>query len=58
MSIDNFWTAGGIVSIPLLGFLLLAIATPAPWHRLTPENSQRLNDKLEPIIELLESLEA
>ena len=26
MSIDNLWTAGGIVSIPLLGFSLLAIA--------------------------------
>ena len=26
MSINNLWTAGGIVSIPLLGFSLLAIA--------------------------------
>ena len=26
MSIDNLWTAGGVVSIPLLGFSLLAIA--------------------------------
>lgn len=26
MSIDNIWTAGGIVSIPLLGFSLLAVA--------------------------------
>ena len=26
MSTDNLWTAGGIVSIPLLGFSLLAIA--------------------------------
>jgi biopolymer transport protein ExbB len=26
MSIDNLWTAGGIVSIPLLGFSLGAIA--------------------------------
>lgn len=26
MSIDNIWTAGGIVSIPLLGFSLLAAA--------------------------------
>ncbi|MEM7592288.1 MAG: MotA/TolQ/ExbB proton channel family protein [Cyanobacteria bacterium P01_A01_bin.83] len=26
MSIDNLWAAGGIVSIPLLGFSLLAIA--------------------------------
>ena len=26
MSIDSLWTAGGIVSIPLLGFSLLAIA--------------------------------
>lgn len=26
MSIDNLWTAGGIVSIPLLGFSLLALA--------------------------------
>ena len=26
MSIDNLWTAGGIVSIPLLGFSLMAIA--------------------------------
>ncbi len=26
MSIDNLWTAGGIVSVPLLGFSLLAIA--------------------------------
>ncbi|MEM8829214.1 MAG: MotA/TolQ/ExbB proton channel family protein [Cyanobacteria bacterium P01_G01_bin.19] len=26
MSIDNIWTAGGIVSIPLLGFSVLAIA--------------------------------
>ena len=25
MSIDNIWTAGGIVSIPLLGFSLLAV---------------------------------
>ncbi|MGF1588634.1 MAG: MotA/TolQ/ExbB proton channel family protein [Pleurocapsa sp.] len=26
MAIDNIWTAGGIVSIPLLGFSLLAVA--------------------------------
>ncbi len=26
MSIENIWTAGGIVSIPLLGFSLLAVA--------------------------------
>ena len=26
MSIDNIWTAGGIVSLPLLGFSLLAVA--------------------------------
>ncbi|MGF1539121.1 MAG: MotA/TolQ/ExbB proton channel family protein [Pleurocapsa sp.] len=26
MSIDNIWTAGGIVSIPLLGFSFLAVA--------------------------------
>lgn len=26
MTIDNLWTAGGIVSIPLLGFSLLALA--------------------------------
>ena len=27
MSIDNLWTAGGVVSIPLLGFSLLAISS-------------------------------
>ena len=43
MSIDNLWTAGGIVSIPLLGFSLLAIALIieriAFWWRV--KNKQR-----------------
>ena len=43
MSIDNLWTAGGIVSIPLLGFSLLAIALIVEriifWWRI--KNKQR-----------------
>ena len=43
MSIDNLWTAGGIVSIPLLGFSLLAIALIVEriifWWRV--KNKQR-----------------
>ena len=43
MSINNLWTAGGIVSIPLIGFSLLAIALiverMAFWWRV--KNKQR-----------------
>lgn len=43
MSIDNLWTAGGIVSIPLLGFSILAIALIIErivfWWRI--KNQQR-----------------
>ena len=43
MSINNLWTAGGIVSIPLLGFSLLAIALIVErivfWWRI--KNKQR-----------------
>ena len=43
MSINNLWTAGGIVSIPLLGFSLLAIALIVErivfWWRV--KNKQR-----------------
>jgi len=43
MPIDNLWTAGGIVSIPLLGFSLLAIALIVErivfWWRV--KNKQR-----------------
>lgn len=43
MPIDNLWTAGGMVSIPLLGFSLLAIALIVErivfWWRV--KNKQR-----------------
>ncbi|HEY9769900.1 MAG TPA: MotA/TolQ/ExbB proton channel family protein [Coleofasciculaceae cyanobacterium] len=45
MSIDNLWTAGGIVSIPLLGFSLLALALIIEriifWWRVK-QNQRRL----------------
>ena len=43
MTIDNLWTAGGILTIPLLGFSLLAIALIVEriifWWRV--KNKQR-----------------
>ena len=50
MPIDNLWTAGGIVSIPLLGFSLLAVALIIEriifWYRIKQKQRRIVKEVL------------